>query len=106
MLSNDIYNRYLRDINNIMGMLKTITVTQALGLDRAERHAPEEGVVEIPVVVKVPGFCCSTGIPPQLGSPLVCFRISLFRRFIPPRLSDEHSKARTGGAGALPWRAA
>ena len=38
----------------------------------------------------IPGFCCSAGIPPLLGSPLGCFLISLSRRFVPPRLSDEH----------------
>ena len=51
----------------------------------------ENNLAEIPVVVQIPGFCCSTGTPPLLGSPLGCFLISLSRRFIPPRLSDEHS---------------
>ena len=31
------------------------------------------------------------GIPPLLGSPLGYLLISLSRRFIPPRLCDEHS---------------
>ena len=32
------------------------------------------------------------GLSPLLGSPLGCFLIYLSRRFIPPRLSEEHSR--------------
>ena len=42
-------------------------------------------VVESRRYNKIPGFS------PVLGTPLGCFRISLPRSFIPPRLSDEHS---------------
>ena len=44
------------------------------------------------VLVKIPGFCCSAGIPPPLGSPPGFPLISLSRRSIPPRLSDAHSR--------------
>ena len=84
------------------------------GIKRRDTESRKQPA-EIPVVVKIPGFCCSAGIPPLLGSPLGCFRISLYRRFFPPRLSDEHSthgnavltieraqaQARAGGAGDL-----
>ena len=50
-------------------------------------------LAEITVLVEIPGFCGSAGIPPLLGSPLGYFRISLSRRFNPPRLSDEHSSS-------------
>ena len=46
---------------------------------------------------KIPGFS------PLLGSPLGCYLISLSRRFIPRRLSDEHSSVavQTLGISAL-----
>ena len=46
----------------------------------------------IPALLKIPGFS------PLLGSLLGCFIISLSRRFIPPRLSDEHSSTNTQAA--------
>ena len=44
-----------------------------------------------PSSVGIPGFL------PLLGSPQGCFPISLYRRLIPPRLSDEHSNNACAG---------
>ena len=54
------------------------------------------------MTVKIPGFCCSAGIPPLLGSPLGCFLVSLSRRFIPPRLSHDHSMPRDDDLSSHP----
>ena len=65
-------------------------ITAGGGMKRRDKEIRKQPS-GVPLLVQIPGFCCSAGIPLLLGSLLGRFLISISSRIIPSRLSDEHS---------------